>query len=118
MLMVDIMIMSGDNNLFFFRTYTIAHIHTYTHIHHALSYGWLVDQIIRRTDIKHRGIGQFFKEEIADKHKLEFHFGLPMEKAWRVARITQPTLIGGMDEFLTDPNNVDYALIFKQYLRG
>ncbi|KJH43709.1 beta-lactamase [Dictyocaulus viviparus] len=36
--------------------------------YHALSYGWLVDQIIRRTDAKHRGIGQFFKEEIADKY--------------------------------------------------
>ncbi|ETN84304.1 hypothetical protein NECAME_06937 [Necator americanus] len=36
--------------------------------YHALSYGWLVDQIIRRTDAKKRGIGQFFKEEIADKH--------------------------------------------------
>ncbi|KHJ92068.1 hypothetical protein OESDEN_08051 [Oesophagostomum dentatum] len=36
--------------------------------YHALSYGWLVDQIIRRTDVKKRGIGQFFKEEIADKH--------------------------------------------------
>ncbi|KAE9421391.1 hypothetical protein Angca_007293, partial [Angiostrongylus cantonensis] len=86
--------------------------------YHALSYGWLVDQIIRRTDIKHRGIGQFFKEEIADKHGLELHFGLPMEKAWRVARITRPTLIDRIDEFLTDPNNVDYAFIFKQYLRG
>ncbi|VDM58349.1 unnamed protein product [Angiostrongylus costaricensis] len=71
--------------------------------YHALSYGWLVDQIIRRTDIKHRGIGQFFKEEIADKHGLELHFGLPMEKAWRVARITRPTLIDRIDEFLTDP---------------
>ncbi|PIO58009.1 hypothetical protein TELCIR_20566, partial [Teladorsagia circumcincta] len=71
--------------------------------YHALSYGWLIDQIIRRTDHKRRGIGQFFKEEIADKHGLDLHFGLPMEKAWRVARITRPTVIDRIDEFITDP---------------
>ncbi|KAK6735173.1 hypothetical protein RB195_018388 [Necator americanus] len=86
--------------------------------YHALSYGWLVDQIIRRTDAKKRGIGQFFKEEIADKHGLDLHFGLPMEKAWRVARITRPTVIDRIDEFVTDPGNLDYGFIFKQYLRG
>lgn len=86
--------------------------------YHALSYGWLIDQIIRRTDEKKRGIGQFFKEEIADKHGLELHFGLPMEKAWRVARITRPTVMDRIDEFFTDPENLDYAFIIKQYLKG
>ncbi|XGW12829.1 hypothetical protein V3C99_013464 [Haemonchus contortus] len=86
--------------------------------YHALSYGWLIDQIIRRTDEKKRGIGQFFKEEIADKHGLDLHFGLPMEKAWRVARITRPTVIDRIDEFITDPDNLDYGFILKQYLRG
>ncbi|CAJ0607301.1 unnamed protein product [Cylicocyclus nassatus] len=86
--------------------------------YHALSYGWLVDQIIRRTDVKRRGIGQFFKEEIADKHGLDLHFGLPMEKAWRVARITRPTVIDRIDEFVTDPGNLNYAFVFKQYLKG
>ncbi|VDK62576.1 unnamed protein product [Cylicostephanus goldi] len=33
--------------------------------YHALTYGYLVDQIIRHTDEKKRGIGQFFREEIA-----------------------------------------------------
>ncbi|VDM75447.1 unnamed protein product [Strongylus vulgaris] len=32
----------------------------------ALTYGWLVDQIIRHTDEKKRGIGQFLREEIAE----------------------------------------------------
>lgn len=32
--------------------------------YHALTYGWLVDQIIRHTDEKRRGIGQFLREEI------------------------------------------------------
>jgi CubicO group peptidase (beta-lactamase class C family) len=33
--------------------------------YHALTYGWLVDQIIRRVDPQKRGIGQFFREDIA-----------------------------------------------------
>ncbi|KHJ92069.1 hypothetical protein OESDEN_08052 [Oesophagostomum dentatum] len=41
-----------------------------------------------------------------------------MEKAWRVARITRPTVIDRIDEFVTDPGNLDYGFIFKQYLRG
>ena len=36
--------------------------------YHAITYGWLVDQIIRRADPKKRSIGQFFKEEIGDQH--------------------------------------------------
>ncbi len=36
--------------------------------YHALTIGWLTDQLIRRTDPKHRGIGQFFREEFATKY--------------------------------------------------
>ncbi|VDO09681.1 unnamed protein product, partial [Haemonchus placei] len=32
--------------------------------YHLLTYGWLVDQIVRHTDEKHRGVGQFLREEI------------------------------------------------------
>ncbi|KHJ91037.1 beta-lactamase [Oesophagostomum dentatum] len=32
--------------------------------YHAYTYGWLVDQIVRHTDEKKRGIGQFLREEI------------------------------------------------------
>ena len=35
--------------------------------YHAYTYGWLVDQIVRHTDGRKRGIGQFFREEIATK---------------------------------------------------
>ncbi|ETN84305.1 hypothetical protein NECAME_06938 [Necator americanus] len=60
------------------------------------------------------------KKQFAHFHcsGLDLHFGLPMEKAWRVARITRPTVIDRIDEFVTDPGNLDYGFIFKQYLRG
>ncbi|VDM83828.1 unnamed protein product [Strongylus vulgaris] len=32
--------------------------------YHTYTYGWLVDQIVRHTDEKKRGIGQFLREEI------------------------------------------------------
>ncbi|VDK68771.1 unnamed protein product [Cylicostephanus goldi] len=32
--------------------------------YHTFTYGWLVDQIVRHTDKKKRGIGQFLREEI------------------------------------------------------
>ncbi|KIH52069.1 hypothetical protein ANCDUO_17835 [Ancylostoma duodenale] len=36
--------------------------------YHALTYGWLVDQIIRRVDPKHRSVGVYFKEEFVQKY--------------------------------------------------
>lgn len=33
--------------------------------YHALTFGWLVDQLIRRIDPKHRSVARFFREEIA-----------------------------------------------------
>lgn len=33
--------------------------------YHALTYGWLVEQIVRRVDPQHRGLGHFFRDEIA-----------------------------------------------------
>ena len=36
--------------------------------YHAITYGWLVDQIVRKTDPKKRGAAQFFREEVSDKH--------------------------------------------------
>lgn len=35
--------------------------------YHALTHGWLADQIVRRVDPKHRSLGVFFKEEIQEK---------------------------------------------------
>ncbi|VDN23511.1 unnamed protein product [Cylicostephanus goldi] len=60
--------------------------------YHALSYGWLVDQLIRHTDEKKRGIGQFFREEIAEPYGIDFHIGLNPSEEYRVAH-TSPIKI-------------------------
>lgn len=71
--------------------------------YHALTYGWLVDQIIRHADPKHRGIGTFFKQEIADKFDIDFHIGLCPEEEHTVSRLTTPSLPYKLKEILYDP---------------
>ena len=42
--------------------------------YHALTFGWLVGELIRRVD--GRSVGKYFKEEIADPLNIDFHIGL------------------------------------------
>ena len=42
--------------------------------YHALTFGWLVGELIRRVD--GRSVGQYFKEEIAEPLNIDFHIGL------------------------------------------
>ncbi|EJW79612.1 beta-lactamase, partial [Wuchereria bancrofti] len=73
--------------------------------YHALTFGWLLDQIVRRVDPLKRGIGQFYREEIQkymdDK---DFYLGLPRDKHHRVARIVQATTF----EFVYDMDEMPY----------
>ncbi|VDK75679.1 unnamed protein product [Litomosoides sigmodontis] len=71
--------------------------------YHAITFGWLVDQIIRHVDPKHRGIGAFFRQEIAEKFGIDFHFGLPSEEEYTVSRLTAPSLSYKLREILYDP---------------
>ncbi|GMS94188.1 hypothetical protein PENTCL1PPCAC_16363, partial [Pristionchus entomophagus] len=70
--------------------------------YHVYSHGWLLDQLIRRVDAKHRGIGQFIREELHDAHGIDFHVGLPNEEMIRVARLTAPSVLDRVSELLTD----------------
>lgn len=62
-----------------------------THGYHALTYGWLAGELVRRVDPAHRGIGQFVREEIAGPVGVECYIGLPEEHEGRVS-----PLIGGL----------------------
>uniref|UniRef100_A0A7I4YI41 Beta-lactamase-related domain containing protein n=1 Tax=Haemonchus contortus TaxID=6289 RepID=A0A7I4YI41_HAECO len=66
--------------------------------YHLLTYGWLVDQIVRHADEKHRGIGQFLREEITKPNGIDFHLGLPSSEEYRVARSTLPTVVELIDQ--------------------
>jgi len=53
------------------------------HGYHAVTYGWLVGEVVRR--VSGRSVGRFFREEVADPLGLAFWIGLPAEHLDRVA---------------------------------
>ena len=55
------------------------------HGYHALTYGWLAGELVRRTD--GRTLGTFFADEIAGPLGLDFWIGLPEDQEWRVATL-------------------------------
>jgi CubicO group peptidase (beta-lactamase class C family) len=56
------------------------------HGYHAVTYGWLVGEVIRR--ITGRSVGRFFADEVAGPLGLEFWIGLPDEQQDRRAPLT------------------------------
>jgi CubicO group peptidase (beta-lactamase class C family) len=53
------------------------------HGYHALTYGWLVGEVVRRTS--GQSIGDFFRENVAEPLGLDFWIGLPDAEQRRVA---------------------------------
>jgi CubicO group peptidase (beta-lactamase class C family) len=45
--------------------------------YHAISLGFYESELLRRVDPKHRSLGRFFQEEIADRLGLDFYIRLP-----------------------------------------
>jgi len=65
--------------------------------YHALTYGWLVGELIRRID--GRSVGQYFREEIAEPFNLDFKIGLESQDIQRCGDI------------LVDPQPTPWALM-------
>ena len=55
------------------------------HGYHALTYGWLAGELVRRVD--GRTIGRYFADEVAGPLGLDFWIGLPEAEEGRVARL-------------------------------
>ncbi|MFH4974606.1 hypothetical protein AB6A40_001315 [Gnathostoma spinigerum] len=80
--------------------------------YHAVSFGWLVDGIVRGADEKHRDVRTFFDEEIAQKYGINVSVGL-LDKAelhW-IARSTQPGIIEYIRDTLNDPRMIVMLLM-------
>lgn len=56
-----------------------------THGYHAITYGWLAGELVRRVD--GRRISEFFQDEVVKPLGLEFWIGLPESEESRVSRI-------------------------------
>lgn len=66
------------------------------HGYHAVTYGYLVGEVVRRVD--GRSVGTFLREEIAEPLGLDLWIGLPAEQEPRVA-----PLVGGLSSEGLDP---------------
>lgn len=74
------------------------------HGYHAVTFGWLVGEVVRR--ISGKSLGTFFREEIAQPLGLDFHIGLADSEHGRVAEMSPlPT------EPAPDSNGADLATI-------
>lgn len=54
-------------------------------VYHALTYGWLAGELIRRVDRKNRTLEGFIREKIAVPLGIEFYVGLPVSEIRRVS---------------------------------
>lgn len=59
--------------------------------YHPLSVGFYVSELVRRADPLHRGVSQFFSEEIASPLDLDIFIGIPRDSnvETRIARLQQ-----------------------------
>ena len=57
--------------------------------YHALTYGYLIGELLRRID--GRTLGAFFRDEVARRLGADFHIGLPASEDHRVAEMIPPT---------------------------
>ena len=62
------------------------------HGYHALTYGWLAGELVRRVDPQHRSLGTFVRDEIVSRVGGELWIGLPEEQEHRVS-----PMIGGLN---------------------
>ncbi|KAE9421082.1 hypothetical protein Angca_008806, partial [Angiostrongylus cantonensis] len=105
--------------------------------YHALTYGWLVDQIVRHTDDKKRSIGQFLREEITGPNDCiplpNFSFDVDvnsfnLSQDYRVARISLPGTMDLISEmwsskhvllrffhFMTSKTNIAFHSVYSNW---
>ena len=81
------------------------------HGYHALTYGWLVGEVVRR--ITGRSLGAYFRDEVAEPLGLDFHIGLAAEHDARTAAmipapIPKPGEGNPIAEVLSKPGSMQF----------
>lgn len=71
--------------------------------YHALTFGWLVGELVRR--ISGKSLGNFFQDEVATPLDIDFWIGLPEEVEHRVARMitAEPNTASPFSQAMSDP---------------
>jgi CubicO group peptidase (beta-lactamase class C family) len=85
------------------------------HGYHAVTYGWLAGELVRRVD--GRRIGQYFADEVAGPLGLDFWIGLPESEELRVSRLeiapppTDPDALAMMMQ-IAGPGTMGFNALF------
>jgi CubicO group peptidase (beta-lactamase class C family) len=84
------------------------------HGYHALTYGWLVGEVVRR--ITGKSLGAYFREEVAGPLGIDFHIGLAAEHDARTAAmipapIPQPGENDRLTEVLRNPGSMQFKAL-------
>jgi len=72
--------------------------------YHGITFGHLLGELVRR--VTGRTIGTFFKEEVADPFKADFHIGLDEEHDSRVGELIPPPEMDPSQFGEIDPNSI------------
>jgi CubicO group peptidase (beta-lactamase class C family) len=88
--------------------------------YHALTYGWLVGEIIRRVD--GRSVGKYFEDEIAQPFGIDFKIGLKDEDLGRCSDILadprSESMILKLLPYMPDFLLPDQLKVIKEMLKG
>ena len=86
------------------------------HGYHALTFGFLVGELVRR--VSGKTLGEFFRDEIAQRFAIDFSMGLPDSELPRLATVTlagppPPPFPTYLLKAFTDPTSVPALVLFN-----
>ncbi|MFW9876001.1 MAG: serine hydrolase domain-containing protein, partial [Candidatus Thorarchaeota archaeon] len=84
--------------------------------YHSITFGYLLGELVRR--ITGRSVGTFFREEVADPLKADFHIGLSEENDYRVGELIPPAPIDSSNIGEVSPNSISLKVLLNPVLTG
>uniref|UniRef100_A0A1I7XDJ9 Beta-lactamase domain-containing protein n=1 Tax=Heterorhabditis bacteriophora TaxID=37862 RepID=A0A1I7XDJ9_HETBA len=84
--------------------------------YHAVTFGFIIDGIVRRVDCKGRDVNTFFQEEIASPNGLHIDIGVSLHKAYQIARVTTPSLWEFLRDTIRNPKLLaSWAIMYARF---
>jgi CubicO group peptidase (beta-lactamase class C family) len=77
------------------------------HGYHGVTFGWLIGELVRR--VSGKGLGAFFREEIAEPLGLDCRIGTPLDDQPNVARVIEWTISSSRRSTLTTIDPTSWA---------
>jgi len=82
--------------------------------YHSITFGYLLGELVRR--ITGKTLGTFFKEEVAEPLKADFHIGLSAEHDSRVGELIPPFPVDPQNVGDIDPNSIPIKVLLNPIL--